>query len=420
MIKISALFLVAGTTLGCHRSASIPRLPENHGTTSCLDGSLSASLFKGLGLPCPKVGEKLPANFNSLTKKVDGNCGEKNGFAESAELFEEVFSNRSTYRPVIQELYKTGFEDPFEERPEIKNYVTRLLKKFEPKTELDKASILFRAAASYYSVFRIEGKGYRGLALEDGGLSIHPSLDRGAIGEAPIRIKYGDVLPKELISADPKEREADCLEYSHLLISLLRAAGIQDAHVKREEIEKEPHAYVVAVLDGKKYKLDLLQNEFTPTTTIAGSDRESIAFHYHNEGDVFFMQGKLDEALKIYNRALEINPNNSPTLLSRGDLLARRGRLIEALESYNKALNVGGGQADDWNNKGVILAKLGRFTEALAAFNQALLLNPEYADAWHNKGNALGKQGKTEEANNCFRQEQEIRVRPRRVKLPIP
>src|SRR3989338_5530830 len=119
---------------------------------------LSPVLFKSLGLPYEK-GEKLRAGYNPLTKKVDGNTDsnrdgkidekDKNGFVEPEELFEEVFSNRDSYRYqlVIEKLYAAGLEDPFEENPKVKNHVEKLFKKHEPRivleTELDKAICLF-------------------------------------------------------------------------------------------------------------------------------------------------------------------------------------------------------------------------------------------------------------------------------------
>ena len=454
-----ALFLASCTTLACHKGAPPARQAEKPKAALCPGGSLSDALFGGLGLPCPKAGKKLASDYNSLTMKVDGNVGKKNDFVEAEELFEEVFNHRPAYRPVIQDLHRAGLEDPFEERAEIKDFVLQLFKKFQPQTELDKAILLFRAVIPPSQSFTVNGVSYRGLTIKEGGLAL--PLDFGLL--APLRRKYGDLLPKELIGSPPPDRVAACLEYSHLLVSLLRAAGFE-AHTNGKTVPS--HAYTIANLRGQKYKLDAVKtvvarrnllkilgetdaswqaffinpNEeiltfvptveekirrmikdpikrakiltvfqqsqqltFEPTATGAGTDRESIALHYNNEGASLAEQGKIPEALDAVNKALEIDPNCAAAWNCKGATLQRQGKLTEALEAVNKALEIDPNFAAAWNGKGVVLLKRENLSEALGALDKALEINPNDAEAWSNKGAVLFAQGKRPEALEAWR-----------------
>jgi len=51
-------------------------------------------------------------------------------------------------------------------------------------------------------------------------------------------------------------------------------------------------------------------------------------------------QGRLDEAIENYRKAIQINPNFAVALNNLGIALADKGRLEEAIENYRKAIQV--------------------------------------------------------------------------------
>ena len=55
-------------------------------------------------------------------------------------------------------------------------------------------------------------------------------------------------------------------------------------------------------------------------------------------GLALFEQGKLDEALEAFNKALAIKPDYSDVYNNQGIILQRQDKLDQALESYKKAL----------------------------------------------------------------------------------
>ncbi|CAA7012822.1 unnamed protein product [Microthlaspi erraticum] len=62
-------------------------------------------------------------------------------------------------------------------------------------------------------------------------------------------------------------------------------------------------------------------------------------------GDIKFCNGSYTEALKLYDRAIELSPNNATYLSSRAAALSRLGRVGEALYHWEEALRLDPKQA---------------------------------------------------------------------------
>ena len=82
--------------------------------------------------------------------------------------------------------------------------------------------------------------------------------------------------------------------------------------------------------------------------------------------------------------------------------LHRVGRLEEALKAYDKALMFAPEDAEIWMNIGNALAQVGRHDEASLGFEHALSLNPRLPGASMGRGRALFKLARYEEALACF------------------
>ena len=82
--------------------------------------------------------------------------------------------------------------------------------------------------------------------------------------------------------------------------------------------------------------------------------------------------------------------------------LKDQGKLEEAIKAYKKALSFKPDYADAYNNMGNALQEQGKLEEAIEAYNKALSLKPDYAEAYYNMGVALQEQGKLEEAIEAY------------------
>ena len=114
-------------------------------------------------------------------------------------------------------------------------------------------------------------------------------------------------------------------------------------------------------------------------------------------------QGKLDEALACYRRALELNPAYADVHSNIGGVLNEQGKPDEAIAACRRALNVKPDYAEAHNNLGLALKEQGKLDEAIGCYRRALQLKPDYAEAHCNLGNALKDQGKFDAALACYR-----------------
>ena len=113
-------------------------------------------------------------------------------------------------------------------------------------------------------------------------------------------------------------------------------------------------------------------------------------------------QGRLDEAEKLYARALKLQRDNFDALHLLGVLNHQRGKPAEAHRLIAAALKVNPNSPDALSNLGIVLNTLKRGPEALAAVDRALALAPAHLDALNNRGNVLLDLRRPEDAIKAF------------------
>ena len=109
-------------------------------------------------------------------------------------------------------------------------------------------------------------------------------------------------------------------------------------------------------------------------------------------------EDRLDEAVREYTKAIQLNPDYAQAYNGLGAVLREQGKIDEAIQQYRKALQISPKYAAAYNNLGVALREQGKTKEAIQQFRIALKLEPDLPDALNNLGNALINEGKTDEA----------------------
>ena len=128
------------------------------------------------------------------------------------------------------------------------------------------------------------------------------------------------------------------------------------------------------------------------------------ALAHDNLGLALILQGKLDEAIACCRRAVELKPDFAEAYSNLGRAWMGQGRIEEALACFRRSLAVKPGFAEAHNRMGLALQSQGKREQAAASFRAALQSNPALAEAYLNLGNVLKEEGQLDEAAGCYRQ----------------
>ncbi|MEE8168474.1 MAG: tetratricopeptide repeat protein [Candidatus Hydrothermarchaeales archaeon] len=176
---------------------------------------------------------------------------------------------------------------------------------------------------------------------------------------------------------------------------------------------------IVTVFDGAvelsdlaKTKTVVVEQYQTSVVEPGGVPSDPVSID-SNQSDRWWDDTDLANAIKAYDEAIEINPNDTKALYNKGIVLASLGRYAEAIEAYDKALEIDSTLKEAWYGKGVTLLHLDRYEEAIEAYDKALEIDSTLKEAWSNKGRILGELGRYDEAINAL--DKALEIDPRDV-----
>jgi tetratricopeptide (TPR) repeat protein len=164
----------------------------------------------------------------------------------------------------------------------------------------------------------------------------------------------------------------------------------------------------------------------------AASTNAASVDAYLHQGSKWINDQKPAEALKAFEQAAALDPNNEPAAvgqyislvqlkrtndgakildkwvaakpddprrwLCKGMCEAQTDRPAEALKSFEKLAQLQPNEGEHWIGIGECLTALNRNEEALQAFDKALKMRPERTDVWSTKGGVQAKMGKYDDA----------------------
>jgi Flp pilus assembly protein TadD len=109
-------------------------------------------------------------------------------------------------------------------------------------------------------------------------------------------------------------------------------------------------------------------------------------------------QGRVDEAIKQFEKTLEIRPSDSGAENNLGVAFASKGRWDEAQVHFQRATDLEPSSADFHNSLALVLLQKGRADEAAVQFQRTLEIRPADAVAHSYLGNILFQKGRSREA----------------------
>jgi tetratricopeptide (TPR) repeat protein len=135
--------------------------------------------------------------------------------------------------------------------------------------------------------------------------------------------------------------------------------------------------------------------------------RESLAIElqpaiYNDLGFVLERQNLTKQAIAMYRRSVELDPESVAAHLNLGAALARSGEYAAAERHFRAALEVKP-SAQGYTGLGLVLYHQGQVDESIASLNAAIEADPKHATAYDQLGAIQTHQGRLEEAASNYR-----------------
>ncbi len=118
-------------------------------------------------------------------------------------------------------------------------------------------------------------------------------------------------------------------------------------------------------------------------------------------GNKLLREGKLEEAIASYEKAIKENPRFAWSYQNLGEALEKVGRIEEAIAAFRQAVAINPQSPWSLYKLGVMLSQQGQFQEGVGYLNRALDLKKDVPEFYLGLGSGLLKLGQWSEAVEC-------------------
>ncbi len=126
------------------------------------------------------------------------------------------------------------------------------------------------------------------------------------------------------------------------------------------------------------------------------------AMAYTLDGYIKYDEKNFDEAIKLFRKAIEIDPKSVDAYNNWAYILYERKDYDSAISLYKKSLEINPDYFYTYHYMGMALAGQKKYDEAIANYNKSILLNGKYADVYEDFGNALSELQKYDESIQMY------------------
>ena len=131
-------------------------------------------------------------------------------------------------------------------------------------------------------------------------------------------------------------------------------------------------------------------------------------------GMSFYHEKDFPKAEAIFRQLIDQYPKEAKHYYYLGESLYFQGKLEQAIQEYKKAITLESDYALAYNALGVLFSSKQEWETAITQYKQALSINPNYADALKNLGQALWEKGNSIEAITAWKKSLNILVEQKR------
>lgn len=182
------------------------------------------------------------------------------------------------------------------------------------------------------------------------------------------------------------------------------------AYVDAKDYNNKTPLHYAVDKDYKKIITELIDK----ATDYNGIDEEKLITYsrkYYRQGRVKYDNYDYNEAIKNFDKAIELDPNDWIAYKFRGITNDELGKYQEAIKDYDKIIELNPKNSIAYNNRGYAKNNCGKYEEAIKDFDMTIELNPKHSTVYSNRGYAKAKLEKYEEAIKDF--EKAIEISPK-------
>jgi predicted O-linked N-acetylglucosamine transferase (SPINDLY family) len=119
-------------------------------------------------------------------------------------------------------------------------------------------------------------------------------------------------------------------------------------------------------------------------------------------GNALKDEGRLDEAVASYRKALSIDPGFSGAYVNLGNVLHVQGKTAEAITSYQKALAIDPNFLEAHFNLANTYRDQNELNDAVTHYERSVAIRPDFPDAYYALGHVFRHQGRHKDSLACY------------------
>jgi tetratricopeptide (TPR) repeat protein len=195
-------------------------------------------------------------------------------------------------------------------------------------------------------------------------------------GELMQQQKYVDALPilEKIAAVEPNDPDTQF----YLGFALIAQANTSKEGKRKELRVRARNAFIKAKELGVKQPVVDAMIQSLPADGSEGKafSENAEADSLMKEAEAFFSNGKLDDALRTYQRALELDPKLYEAALFCGDVFTQRGDFAQAETWYQKAISINPNREIAYRYSATPLMKQEKYGEARDRYIEAFISEP--------------------------------------------
>ncbi len=182
----------------------------------------------------------------------------------------------------------------------------------------------------------------------------------------------------------------------------------------KHKYENEALMYSMALSEPERNKISLRHKAFDKIDNYTEllyviqakepdlQEKTDLSNEYLKKGNTFLVNNKYKEAIKSYQKATELNPDNYSAYYNMGNAFSDLKQHREAIKCYQKTVEINPDNHSAYYKLGAAFANLKQYEIAIINFKKSVEIDFDDDTAYYNIGVAYAELSKHEEAINSY------------------